>query len=153
MVEVVEMVEMVGVEAAEVGLFFLREYKKLSGRLLSTSCILQLMICSEGYSGPRSMQHYLYVCSLPCSGEDLKQQHTLVNQSTLCARGEAGFHSQLRKVGQVEVTLGGRPQCHPGAVGEDALEWLCRGSVHAQVAAPHTEFSSVLGLGKHLFSG
>jgi hypothetical protein len=72
---VVEVVEIVGAEgrvAVEVGSFFLRECKRLSGRLLSTSCILQLMICNEGYPGPRSTQHYLYVCSLPCSGEDLK---------------------------------------------------------------------------------
>ena len=66
-------VEVAGLEVRvtlEVALLSLgRGSKKLSRRRLSTSRVLQLMICSAGHHGLRSTRRYLYVCSLPCSGE------------------------------------------------------------------------------------
>lgn len=80
----------------------------LTGRLLSASCLSQLVICSDLCPGQEA-HTIIYVCALPCSPEDLRQLHTPENQSVLRALGRAGLCCQHRQVSLVKWLWWTRP--------------------------------------------
>lgn len=114
-----------------------RECKKLSSQLLSTSCISELMIRSEGHHG-REACSIIYVCSLPSSREDLRQpphhhHHSKLTHS-LCLWGEAEFHFSPGRAAWWRCLAA--DQRHLVQPGEGALEQLCGEPVHRQAAEP-----------------
>lgn len=143
---------MEGRVAVEVGSFSLGNVRILSGRLLSTSCILQL-VCSEGYPGLRS-NTALFICLFPALFWRRFKVAAHPGKSIYClcqGRGWVPFSAQAGWPGGSGPS--GRPQHHLDAIGEDTLEQLCRGFCsNTGCCTPHRIFQFIRSRATLLFS-